>query len=116
MPYTIKPDGSIVCDTPEEAMKMHRVIMTRQAPIKEPASQTKLDLPVQRSALSPATRFLDSLKPYNGSTVDSKQMQSILGTSITGVGTKLRHIKNSLLSEGKQLDDYLSPCKTDEGY
>lgn len=116
--YTVMPDGSIKCETPEEAIKLSRAITTTQPAPQPETQQTRLPFRIARKRISsPSDQILNILRPYNGQTVDSTQMAKILGTDgTTGVGTKIRHMRNTFLEEGKQLEQYLVPTKTETGY
>ena len=104
--FKVNPDGSISCTTPEEALRLQRLILSEQ-PAKARRSAAAAD-----AVNTGARQFLESLKPYHGKQVNSDQIKKLTGAETTsGVGPKLRHMRSALASEGISLDSYLQQHK-----
>ena len=104
--FKVNPDGSISCTTPEEALRLQRLILAEQ-PAKARRSAAAAE-----AVNTGARQFLESLKPYNGKQVNSDQIRKLTGAETTaGVGPKLRHMREALASEGINLDSYLQQHK-----
>ena len=62
------------------------------------------------------TDLVNKLKGVAGKVLDAEQMRPIVGTgSSTGVGPRLRSIRNALKREGDSLDNYIRTKKADDG-
>lgn len=101
--YRVNPDGSITCDTVEEALRLQRQIVARQQ------LQTRA---THVNAETSAQSFLDKLKPFENRQINSEQLRKLTGTeSAAGLGPKLRHLKNAFGYEGLDLESVLVPNK-----
>lgn len=121
MPIKVNLDGSFICDTPEEAISLQRLILKEKEPISETRGMVKRPVSALRqfhatSANQTVQAVLTKLMPYNGQTLTADKLGPLLGTeSTTGVGPKLRGIRTVLEQEGGSLDDILLPQKQIDG-
>ena len=115
--FTVHPDGSITCDTAEEALRLQQMILA-----KKPRNEIQRAVDGYLTGVASigtfsaagtvsdatARQFLEKLKPHDGQELDSTKLAEILGSETTnGVGPKLRFLRAALEREGISLDDYL---------
>lgn len=120
--YKVNPDGSISCDTPEEALRLQKLILKGSpAPVAhEPHPSYSHSRFNFNRDVAPDTsfigQFIEKLKPLNGTTVTSADMARIMGTNTTtAVGPKLRAYRNAMQGTGRSLDDILHPKLNPDG-
>lgn len=102
MAITIRPDGSIVASTPQEAVEVQRLIMARQS-MRTTSSQVKLN-----PADSVPQRLIKSLRQYDGQEINAEQLSKVIGLKTAqGVGTKMRHLDRAFRAEGMDLNAVL---------
>ena len=113
MSYLVKPDGSIGCDTPEEAIALQQQIIARQVAKNMLTSPDLQGLDIAPEPIqNPAEVFLARFNPYVGMKLSGDKMVSVLGVKgVTGVGTKLRHVSVMFEREGRNLSDYISSSR-----
>jgi len=108
--YKVNLDGSISCETAEEALKLQRLMLQRQSPQRNSAAMPAIN------GQSIARQFLEKLRPHDGKEVDSAQLAKIVGAETrSGVGPKLRHLRAALEHESISLDSYLRGHKSARG-
>ena len=113
MPYFVKPDGSIGCDTPEEAIALQQQILAQQV-----AQNALSPVSLQRPGITPSPIqnavdvFLKSFVPYVGMKLSGEDMVRVLGVKgVTGVGTKLRHVSDMFEKESLDLSKFISTTR-----
>jgi hypothetical protein len=129
MPFTVRPDGTIITDTAEEALALQRAIMSAHAVPRRGfmsgggatvmgtgiVSDTPLSLKVAE-AKKDVDYLLTRLKPYNGKTISSEDLLKIIEVkSVMGVGPRLRGFRSSFASLGGSMDDVLVAEKASNG-
>lgn len=90
MPYTVKPDGSIVADTLDEALAIQQhILQSRGGDAKAEASR-----PVKLNGTEFSDEIFVRLRPYHGKEIGSDVMQNILGLNVPdGIGAKLYYMR-----------------------
>lgn len=54
-------------------------------------------------------QFLKLIAPFDGKEIQSPQLAELFGVQTSGMGPKLRHLRNDLKREGASIDSYLLP-------
>ncbi|OGA45567.1 MAG: hypothetical protein A3G25_04835 [Betaproteobacteria bacterium RIFCSPLOWO2_12_FULL_63_13] len=103
--FTVKPDGSILCDTLEEALALREATLSRAS---EAQTQSALKELQRIGQSTPVATFLSKLRPYDGQELDTAGLAKIFEVqSHTVVGPKLRGLRTMFQREGVDLDSYL---------
>lgn len=99
--YKVKPDGSIECQTAQEAIELQRLIHSPQA--EQPSTKRK---PLANGDES-APEIARQLRQFNGTEIDSAQLMPIIGAkSSSGVGSRLYHLRKRI-----PLDEHVTLTK-----
>jgi hypothetical protein len=110
--FTVKPDGSIQCDTAKEALELQAAILSGTAPQIAAAPR----IPLRNAAKDEDLDFLRKLTPHVGKELDAKAIAPLIGAEgPAGAGSKLNWTGKRLDKAGYRIKDYLRYRKDDEG-
>lgn len=119
MPIKYFPDGTIVFDTPAEAAEYERLRQGASRTITVTARGPGPSVAATGTPIASANHtvhgFLVKLKQLDGKTANAEHLADLLSTKTTGVGPKLRGIRNAFAKEGGSLDAILQPMKNSDG-
>src|SRR4051812_18138228 len=91
--FTVKPDGSIQCDTAKEALELQAEIVGKTAPAVEPVIRPRLNgspPPTRKVATKDDIEFLTKLSAHAGKELSAVDLAPLLGADgAAGAGPKL---------------------------
>lgn len=109
------------CDTPEEAIKLHKLLSAEYSAGNKQIATALVSMFVGPKANgngkeSFALQFSKKLAPHSGKRYNSVELAKIVeAKNVNGLGPKLVQIRKMLATESRSLDSYISKISDSNG-